>query len=72
MLKPGSFEVACKELTEEGDIPHIMAKLEGTCGKMNPLAGVRNCELVVHDKKIVGINVSGDCVIMKDVAMMSQ
>lgn len=65
MVKPGEFDVAIKQLTEEGDIPHILAKLIGTRGKSNPLAGVRNCELLVTDQNIKGINVAGDCVVCK-------
>lgn len=64
-LEPGKFQYAAKQLTTEGDIPHMMVTLEGASGKLNPLRAVRNCELIVRNEQIVGINVDGDCVVMK-------
>ena len=64
----GELEMAVKQLTEEGDIPHIMAKCVGIVGKANRLKAMRNCELLVQDQEIVGINADGDCVVQTKLA----
>ena len=64
-LGQGRFQYAAKQLTTEGDIPHLLVSLEGGSGKANPLRAVINCELIVKDEQIVGINVDGDCVVRK-------
>lgn len=63
MLKPGTFEYAVREDTE--DAVSIPAVLENAAGKFNPLQSVRNVELKVKDGKIHAINLDGDCVIRK-------
>ena len=63
----GKFQYAAKELTSEGDIPHLLVMLEGASGKANPLRAVINCELIVRNEQILGINVDGDCVVMKTI-----
>ena len=64
-LAPGRFQYAVKELTSEGDIPHLLVTLEGASGKLNPLRAVRNCELIVRGDEVVAINIDGDCVAKK-------
>ena len=64
----GEFEMAVKELTEEGDIPHILATFKGTCCKNSPLGSARNCELLVENEEIVGVNIDGDCVVKTELA----
>lgn len=63
MVKPGIFEFAVREDTE--DAVSFPAILEGASGKFNPLQSVRNVELKVQDGKIQAINLDGDCVIRK-------
>lgn len=63
MLKPGIFEFAVREDTE--DAVSFPAVLEQAAGKFNPLQSVRNVELKVQDGKIQAINLDGDCVVRK-------
>ena len=70
MVAPGMFRYAVKELrsrtdNDEGDRPNLLT-LDGARGRHNPLAQIRNCELLIAgNNEIVGINLDGDCALKK-------
>jgi hypothetical protein len=68
-LKPGQFKYAVREIRDDDeDCMFNVVMLEGACGKSDPLANIRNCEMMVKDGAVVGVNIDGDCVVRKEIA----
>ena len=66
-VKPGQFKYAVREVRDdEGDCMFHMVLIDGASGKSDPLANIRNCEMLIKDGAVIGVNIDGDCIVRKD------